>query len=60
MAKLYAKAGVTDRSLQHLRRALEEGYKKIDDVYKDAEFSEVRKDPRFTQLMSGHPPVIPE
>jgi tetratricopeptide (TPR) repeat protein len=60
MAKLYAKAGVTERSLEHLRRAMEEGYKKIDDVYKDTEFTEVRKDPRFTQMMAGHPPAIPE
>ena len=60
MAKLYAKAGVADRSLQHLRRAMEEGYKGIEDVYKDAEFTELRKDPRFTQLMSARPPVLPE
>jgi hypothetical protein len=39
---------------------MEEGYKKIDDVYKDTEFTEVRKDPRFTQMMAGHPPAIPE
>jgi tetratricopeptide (TPR) repeat protein len=60
LAKLYAKAGVTEQSLEHLRRAMEEGYKKIDDVYKDAEFTEVRKDPRFTQLMAAHPPALPE
>jgi tetratricopeptide (TPR) repeat protein len=60
MAKLYAKAGVADRSLEHLKRAMEEGYKGIEDVYKDAEFSELRKDPRFTQLMAARPPAIPE
>ena len=52
LARLYAKSGVTDRSLQYLRRAMEEGYKGIDDVYKDAEFAGLRKDPRFTELMA--------
>jgi tetratricopeptide (TPR) repeat protein len=60
MAKLYAKAGLADRSLQYLKRAMEEGYKEIDQVYKDAEFAELRKDPRFTELMAARPPAIPQ
>ena len=56
----YAKMGATDRSLEYLRKAMEEGYKGIDDVYKDAEFAGVRKDPRFVALMTAHPPGIPE
>lgn len=59
VAKLYAKTGSTDRSLQYLRKAMEEGYKAINDVYKDAEFAELRKDPRFTQLMASRPLAIP-
>jgi tetratricopeptide (TPR) repeat protein len=58
MAKLYAKMGVPDRSLQHLRRAMEEGYKKIEDVYKDPEFAALRGDPRFDALMKGRPEAI--
>ena len=58
MAKLYAKMGVPDRSLQHLRRAMEEGYKKIEDVYKDPEFATLRADPRFDALMKGRPEAI--
>lgn len=58
MAKLYAKMGVPERSLQHLRRAMEEGYKKIEDVYKDPEFATLRLDPRFDQLMKGRPEAI--
>jgi tetratricopeptide (TPR) repeat protein len=58
LAKLYAKNGLADRSLECLRKAMEDGYKKIDDVYKDTEFTELRKDPRFTQLMASHPPAI--
>jgi len=60
LARLYAKAGVSDRSLQYLRRAMEEGYKGIEDVYKDAEFAGLRKDPRFTDLMAARPLAIPE
>jgi tetratricopeptide (TPR) repeat protein len=60
MAKLYAKMGMADRSLQYLRKAMEEGYKDIQTVYKDVEFSELRKDPRFTELMAAKPPSIPE
>lgn len=60
LAKLYAKMGHPERSLQYLRRAMEEGYKDIGDVYKDSEFSELRKDPRFNELMAARPPAIPE
>ena len=60
MAKLYAKGGQTDRSLQYLRRAMEEGYKGISDVYKDGEFNELRKDPRFAALMSAKVLAIPD
>jgi len=59
MAKLYAQYGATDRSLEHLRRAMEEGYKGIDNVYKDKEFTALRKDPRFGQLMASRPAAIP-
>jgi tetratricopeptide (TPR) repeat protein len=60
VAKLYAKQGNPDRSLEYLRRCLEEGYKGIADVYKDPEFSSLRKDARFDQLMANKPPAIPE
>ncbi len=58
MAKLYAKSGIEDRALQHLRRAMEEGYKDIENVYKDAEFASLRKSPRFAELMGGRPTAI--
>jgi tetratricopeptide (TPR) repeat protein len=60
MARLYAKMGRTDDSLHCLRKAMEQGYKDINMVYKDAEFSLLRKDPRFIELMAAKPPAIPE
>lgn len=60
VAKLYAKMGVTDRSLEYLRKAMEEGYKDMKDVYRDQEFTELRKDPRFTELMATKAPALPE
>jgi tetratricopeptide (TPR) repeat protein len=60
LAKLFAKEGDSDRSLEYLKKALEEGYKEINDVYKDPEFQTLRSDARFTQLMAARPPAIPE
>jgi tetratricopeptide (TPR) repeat protein len=60
IARLCAKQGDRDRSLQYLRRALEDGYKAIEDVYKDPEFAGLRSDARFAELMAARPPAIPE
>jgi tetratricopeptide (TPR) repeat protein len=59
LAKMYARSGVPDRSLHYLKKAMEEGYKDIKDVYKDSEFSTLRKDPRFAELMAAKIPAIP-
>ena len=60
VAKLYAKMGFSDQSLEYLRKAMEEGYKDFNDVYKDIEFATVRKDKRFTELVATRTPVLPE
>lgn len=58
VAKLYAKMGYSEQSLEYLRRAMEAGYKDLKNVYKDEEFSQLRKSPRFTELMASKTPVI--
>lgn len=58
LARMYAKNGATERSLSYLRRAMEEGYKDINKVFRDQEFAAVRKDPGFTALMSHKPLAI--
>ena len=60
LAKIYAKKGAADLSLHYLKKAMEEGYKDIKDVYKDNEFTELRKDPRFGELMTAKTPAIQE
>lgn len=60
VARLYAKMGLSDRSLEYLRKAREEGYKDFNDVYKDVEFAQVRKDKRFAELVAQKIPALPE
>jgi tetratricopeptide (TPR) repeat protein len=52
IAKTFAKSGNTERCLLYLEKAMEFGYKDIKRVYKDDEFANVRKDPRFAALMA--------
>lgn len=60
VAKLYAKMGFSERSLEYLKKAMEEGYKDFKNVYKDTEFAELRKDKRFTELVAAKIPALPE
>jgi len=60
LAKLYARTGSSELSLHYLKKAMEEGYKDIKDVYKDEEFSTLRKDPRFAELMAAKTLAIPD
>jgi tetratricopeptide (TPR) repeat protein len=57
LAKMYAQAGQFDRSLLYLRRAIEEGYKDVNNAMQDAEFAQLRKDPRFNELMTLQRPT---
>jgi tetratricopeptide (TPR) repeat protein len=60
LAKLYAKMGDHDHSLEFLRKSMEEGYKDVKDVYTDPEFADLRKDARFAELMKMKPVAISE
>jgi Flp pilus assembly protein TadD len=60
VAKLYAKMGDRDHSLEFLRKSMEEGYKDVKNAYTDPEFADLRKDVRFEQLMKAKPMPIPE
>jgi len=60
VARLYAKMGFSERSLEYLKKAMEEGYKDFKNVFKDSEFAELRKDKRFVELVSTKPPALPE
>lgn len=60
VAKLYAKMGLPDQSLEYLRKAIEAGYKDMNALYKDVEFTQLRKDPRFTELVSTKVQPLPD
>ncbi len=60
VAKLYAKMGLSDQSLEYLKKAIEAGYKDLKNVYKDVEFAELRKNPRFAELMASKTAVVPD
>jgi len=57
LARIYARQGINDRSLEYLRKAVEEGYAHINDVYKDEVFVQLRKDPRFAAVMGKTEPL---
>ncbi len=52
MARLYARLGDVDHSLDHLKRSLQNGYKPPVDLMTDADFTGVRQDPRFPDVMN--------
>ncbi len=60
VAKLYAKMGDSDHSLEYLRKALENGYAAVNDALTDPEFAGLRKDARFADLMKARPVAVAE
>jgi len=55
LAKIYAKMGEVDRCLECLRKAKEEGYRDMANVYRDQEFGPLWQDVRLNTMVP--PPV---
>jgi tetratricopeptide (TPR) repeat protein len=55
LAKAYAKRGDLEGCLQCLRKAKEDGYRNLANVYRDEEFSRMRDNPRLQEVVP--PPV---
>ncbi len=58
MAQTYAKAGNTERALQYIRKALEEGFKERKKIVEDPAFAEMKELPEFKELMAAEPRVL--
>ena len=52
IARMYAKRGNLDGALEQLRRAKQDHYPSMANVYKDAEFAALWNDPRLNQIVS--------
>ncbi len=51
LAKIYARYGYVDRCLECLKKAKEEGYRDMGNVYQDPEFAGLRKDARLAEVV---------
>jgi tetratricopeptide (TPR) repeat protein len=51
LARIYAKNGQTDRAIQYLRKALEEGFNERDKIAQEDAFQMLRDNPEFQTLL---------
>jgi len=58
LAKIYASKGQTDRALQYIRKALEEGFTDRKKLLQDPEFAALRDLPEFKELLKLEPRVL--
>jgi tetratricopeptide (TPR) repeat protein len=58
LARTYAQAGMNDRALLYVRKALEEGFKEKKKMLEDPEFAALRETPEFQQLLALEPRVL--
>jgi len=58
LARTYAKAGMNDRALLYLRKALEEGFRERQKLAEDPEFTPLKELPEFQELLKLEPRVL--
>jgi tetratricopeptide (TPR) repeat protein len=58
LAQTYAKAGMNDRAVQYIRKALEEGFKERKKIEEDPAFASMKDLPEFKELMVSEPRVL--
>jgi tetratricopeptide (TPR) repeat protein len=58
LAKTYAKAGMADRALLYMRKALEEGFKEREKFETDPDFALLKDLPEFQELLKLEPRVL--
>jgi tetratricopeptide (TPR) repeat protein len=58
LAKMYAKAGSTERALQYVRKALEEGFSERNKFMEDPEFTVLHDNAEFKQILKSEPRVL--
>jgi tetratricopeptide (TPR) repeat protein len=58
LAKTYAKAGMDDRALLYIRKALEEGFKERNKLREEPEFAHMQEMPEFQALLLLEPRVL--
>lgn len=58
LAKTFAQAGMNDRALIYIRKALEEGFRERKKFLEEPEFAKLQKLPEFQQLMTLEPRVL--
>jgi len=58
LAKTYANAGNTERAIQYIRMALEEGFKEKQKLMEEPEFAKLRETAEFKELMASEPRVL--
>jgi tetratricopeptide (TPR) repeat protein len=58
LARTYAQAGMDDRAIQYIRKALEEGFKDRKKFLEEPEFVKLRDNPEFQQLLTLEPRVL--
>lgn len=58
LAKVYAQAGMNERALLYIRKALEEGFKDRQRFFEEPEFAALQDLPEFKELMTLQPRVL--